>query len=217
MEPIRPLHVLVVMGKKLSDYAKERGIGYRAAWNRFKAGRIPGAWLDETGHVVVPDPSERKGTKAVIYARVSSADNRPNLETQAERLGQYATARGWQVIEVVKETGSGINDHRKKLEKLLRKSDGWDILVVEHKDRLTRFGFHYIDTLLSQLGKRVEVVNLADNDKADLVQDLVAVIYSFSARMYGIRRSKRRTERLLACLEQEAATVAGESESVASS
>lgn len=165
--------------------------------------------MDETGHVVVPDPSEQKGTKAVIYARVSSAENRPNLESQAERLGQYATARGWQVIEVVKETGSGVNDHRKKPEKLLQHSKDWDILVVEHKDRLTRFGFHYIDTLLGQLGKRVEVVNLADNDKEDLVQDLVAVIYSFSARMYGLRRSKRRTERLLACLEQEAATVSG--------
>ena len=94
------------MGKKLSDYAKERGIGYRAAWNRFKAGRIPGAWQDETGHVIVPDPFEQKGTKAVIYARVSSAENRPNLDSQAERLGQYATARGWQVIEVVKETGA---------------------------------------------------------------------------------------------------------------
>lgn len=112
---------------------------------------------------------------------------------------------GWQVTDVVKETGSGVNDHRKKLEKLLRKPDSWDILVVEHKDRLTRLGFHYIHTLLTQMGKRVEVVNLADNDKEDLVQDSVAVIYSFSARMYGLRRSKRRTERLQACLEQEAA------------
>ncbi|CDQ12090.1 Transposon resolvase (fragment) [Acidithiobacillus ferrivorans] len=88
MELIQRLHVLSAMGKKLSDYARERGIGYRAAWNRFKAGRIPGAWMDETGHVVVPDPSEQKGTKAVIYARVSSAENRPNLDSQAERLGQ---------------------------------------------------------------------------------------------------------------------------------
>jgi len=65
---------------------------------------------------------------------------------------------------------------------------------------------------LSQLGKQVEVVNLADNDKEDLVQDLVAVIYSFSARMYGLRRSKRRTKRLLACLEQEAESVASDPE-----
>ena len=89
MEPIRLSIALVIMGKKLSEYAKERGIGYRAAWNRFKAGRISGAWLDETGHVVVPDASEQKGTRAVIYARVSSAENRPNLDSQAERLGQY--------------------------------------------------------------------------------------------------------------------------------
>lgn len=194
------------MGKKLSDYARELGIGYRAAWSRFMAGRIPGAWLDETRHVVVPDASERKGNLAVLYAQVSSAKNRPYLDSQAERLGQYAAARGRQVMEAVKETGSGVNDHRKKLEKLLCNSTEWDILVVEHKDRLTRFGFHYLDTLLGQLGKRIEVVNLADNDRADLMQDLVAVLYSFSARMYGLRHSKRRTERLLAYLEQETAT-----------
>ncbi|MBR8837527.1 MAG: recombinase family protein [Stigonema ocellatum SAG 48.90 = DSM 106950] len=72
--------------------------------------------------------------KVAIYTRVSSAENRNNLDTQAERLCQYSSAKGYQIIHVVKEVGSGLNDHRKKLEKLL-KMDDYDILIVEHKRR----------------------------------------------------------------------------------
>ena len=91
-----------------------------------------------------------------------------------------------------------------KLEKLLRKAETWDILVVEHKDQLIRLGLHYTETLLSALGNADKVVNLADNDKEGLGRISLPSFIRFSARMYGLRRSKRRTERLLACLEQEA-------------
>ncbi len=70
-------------------------------------------------------------------------------------------------------------------------------IVVEHKDRATRFGFRYLETLLAQQGRRIEVVNLADNGKEDLVTDLVAIIYPFSARLYGQRRAKRKTEQIV--------------------
>jgi predicted site-specific integrase-resolvase len=85
---------------------------------------------------------------------------------------------------------------------LLQEPD-WSILLVEHKDRLTRFAFNLIETLLVAQGRRVEVVNQAEDDRADLVDDLVAVIYSFGARLYGLRRTKRKTQQLLACLEEE--------------
>ena len=75
------------------------------------------------------------------------------------------------------------------------------MIVVEHKDRLTRFGFCYIETLLEQQGRRVEVVNLADNGREDLLDDLVAIIYSFCARLYGRRRAKRKTEQIIKELE----------------
>jgi predicted site-specific integrase-resolvase len=188
------------MAKTLREYAIEHHVGYRTAWNRFKAGKIEGASKTETGRVLLTEPTVAVVPKAAIYARVSSSENKSNLASQAERLQHYATARGWPVVSVTSEIGSGVNDKRKKLEHLLKQPD-WNILVVEHKDRLTRFGFNYINTLVELSGKRIEVVNLTDNDKADLMQDLVAIIYSFSARMYGLRRAKRKTDHIIATLQ----------------
>jgi len=111
-------------------------------------------------------------------------------------------AKGYQIVEVVKEVGSGVNDDRKKLKKLLE-SDSWGTIVVEHKDRLTRFGFNYIELLLNKEGRKIEVVNLAEDEKSDLMQDLVSIIYSFSAKMYGLRRSKRKTEEIIKLLEED--------------
>lgn len=188
---------------KLSDYAKQRGVTYRTAWNHFRLGKIEGAYKDsKTGHVIIPSLKEKNLHKAALYARVSSNENKDNLEAQAERLKQYCIARGYQIVYVVKEIGGGVNDNRKKLLKILSKDD-WGRLVVEHKDRLTRFGFNYIQALLEKEGKEIEVVNRAEDDRTDLIQDLVSIVYSFSARMYGLRRSKRKTEKILECLKQE--------------
>ena len=75
------------------------------------------------------------------------------------------------------------------------------LLVVEHKDRLTRFGFRYVETLLEIQGRKIEVVNLVENDKEDLLHDLASIVYSFCARLYGQRRAKRKTERLVEQLQ----------------
>ena len=185
---------------KLSEYAKKHNIQYRSAWNRFKAGKIPNAKMFD-GHVVIEEVSPFSTNNVVIYARVSSSENKSNLEAQAERLKQYAIAKGYTIIQVIKEVGSGVNDNRKQLQKLFSSDDDWAILIVEHKDRLTRFGFNYIDALMTKMGKKIEVVNLAEDEKADLVQDLISIIYSFSAKMYGLRRSKRKTEQIIKLLE----------------
>lgn len=186
---------------KLSDYARKVGISYRTAWRWFRAGQIKG-YQTETGTIIITedDDSAERPIKVAIYTRVSAAENRPNLESQAERLLTYCAAKGYQVHKVVKEVGSGINDNRQKLLKLLTDAS-ITVIVVEHKDRLTRFGFRYIETLLEQQGRRVEVVNLADDDKQDLLEDLVSIIYSFCARLYGLRRAKRKTERIVKELE----------------
>ncbi len=185
---------------KLSEYAKKHNIQYRSAWNRFKAGKIPNARMFD-GHVVIEEVSPFSTNNVVIYARVSSSENKSNLEAQAERLKQYAIAKGYTIIQVIKEVGSGVNDNRKQLQKLFSSDEDWAILIVEHKDRLTRFGFNYIDALMTKMGKKIEVVNLAEDEKADLVQDLISIIYSFSAKMYGLRRSKRKTEQIIKLLE----------------
>ena len=93
-----------------------------------------------------------------MYARVSAAENRPNLESQAERLVANCAAKGYQVHQVVKEIGSGVNDSRPKFLKLLV-DPAITVIVVEQKDRATRFGCRYLDTLLERQGRRSEVVN----------------------------------------------------------
>ncbi len=101
--------------------------------------------------------------------RVSAAENRPNLESQAERLITYCAAKGYQVHQVhqvVKEIGSGVNDSRPKFLKVLA-DPTIKVVVVEHKDRATRFGFRSIETLLEQQGRRIEVVNVAENGRED--------------------------------------------------
>jgi len=180
---------------KLSDYARKVGVTYKTAWKWFHAGKISGYQMDTGTIIITEDEGPPPEQKVAVYVRVSSSENRDNLDRQAERLVAYCTAKGWQVHEVVREVGSGVNDNRKRLLRLLA-DETLTVIVVEHKDRLTRFGFTYIQTLLETQGRRVEVVNLAENGREDLLDDLVAITYSFCARLYGQRRARRKTERI---------------------
>ncbi len=182
---------------KLSVYANKLGIGYRTAWEWFRDGKIKGAYKMESGTIIVPEDIPLKSDYVIIYARVSSSENKKNLDTQAERLVGYATAKGYQIKEVVKEIGSGVNDNRAKLQKILKDGKATKI-VVEHKDRLTRFGFNYLKTLLLHIGCEIEIVNVVEDDKEDLMQDLVSIITSMCARYYGLRRGKRKTDKIVA-------------------
>ena len=77
-------------------------------------------------------------------------------------------------------------------------------IVVEHKDRATRFGLRYLETLLKTQGRTIEVVNQAENSTEDLLADLTSIIYSFCARLYGQRRAKGKTEKIVQELEEAA-------------
>ena len=182
---------------KLSDYAKRQGISYRTAWRWYKAGLLNAEQMP-TGTIIVRDDTVTPvQERTIIYARVSAAENKSNLDSQAERASQSCIARGYQIGGIIKEIGSGVNDQRPRLIKLLNDSTARRI-VVEHKDRLTRFGFNYIETLLKQQGRSIEVINTVADGKEDLLQDLIAIITSFCARLYGQRRSKRKTEKIIA-------------------
>jgi predicted site-specific integrase-resolvase len=191
---------------KLSSYAKKLGIHYNTAYRMFKRGQIAGYQLP-TGTVIIEEPVEQtmiaplRSRFIAVYARVSSSENKKNLDTQAERLTTWCNAQGWSVGKVVKECGSGINDQRPKFLALLADPKISQI-VVEHKDRASRFGVAYIQTLLSMQGRELVVVNTADTAQDDLMDDFVAIITSFAARLYGRRRAKRKTEQVLAALEQ---------------
>ncbi|WP_448590110.1 IS607 family transposase [Thermodesulfobium sp.] len=191
---------------KLSTWAKKMGISYRRAWQMFKDGKLPNAKKLPTGTIVVLEEEKPNVLSpqniVAIYARVSSHENRDNLEKQAERLKEYAIAKGYQIKHIVKEVGSGVNDARPKLINLLNKQD-YSILLVEHKDRLARFGFNYIRLLCEKQGRLIEIVNGAEDEKEDIIQDFVAVIYSFSAKLYGLRRAKRKTEKIIKEITQD--------------
>ena len=107
----------------------------------------------------------------------------PYLESQAERLLNYCSFKGYSVVRVVKEVGSGVNDNRRKLVKRLQEND-YDLIVCEHKDRLSRVGFNYLKVLLTQTNRDIEVVNLASEETNDLMEDFVSIITSFCARLY---------------------------------
>ena len=190
------------IGMKLSDYAKQVGVTYKTAWQWWKAGQLD-AYQLPTGTIIVREPPPQTvaaaATGVALYVRVSSADQREDAARQVQRLRDYAAARGYRVVADVTEIASGLNDARPKLTKLLTDTRV-GVIVVEHRDRLTRFGYGYIATLLEAQGRRVEAVFPTDTGD-ELVDDFVAVITSMAARIYGRRNSKRRAERIHACVK----------------
>jgi predicted site-specific integrase-resolvase len=151
--------------------------------------------------VIVRDPIQVRGHvgRIALYARVSSAEQKDDLARQLERLRSYAAARGYQVAKEVIEIASGLNDHRPKLLSLLTDTSIGTILL-EHRDRLTRFGYHYIEQLLAVQDRHLEVI-LPTDTQDELVDDFVSLITSMAARIYGRRNSKRRAEKIKACVE----------------
>lgn len=186
---------------KLSEWARRNSYSYRRAFDLFHLGKISGAFQTNTGKILVPENEKLETRKEyiVIYSRVSSSENKSNLESQAKRLLDFCSAKGWVVSENIKECASGLNDQRPKLLKVLSKREATKI-VVEHKDRLTRFGFNFIETLYPEC--EIIVINETDSKNDDLMDDFVSVITSFCARLYGHRRSKRKTEKIISELRK---------------
>src|SRR5215467_11639933 len=185
---------------KLSAYAKQLGVSYQTAWRMWQRGELNAHQLP-SGTVIVDVPAApTRPQKVAVYTRVSSAENRKNLDGQAERVSAFCAARGWQVSKVVKECGSSVNEERPQFLALLADTSISHI-VVEQKDRCSRFGVAHIQTLLKTQGRELVIVNEAEEEQADLMQDFVAIITSFCARLSGRRRASRKKTLLLAALE----------------
>jgi len=140
--------------------------------------------------------------KSVLYGRVSSHDQKDDLTRQMDRLRGFASGLGLQDVEAVEELGSGLNGKRPKLLKLLADQTVTRI-VVEHRDRLARFGVEYIEAALQAQGRSL-VVAEAGEQKLDLVQDFIDVVTSMCARIYGRRAASNRAKRALAAAEAAA-------------
>lgn len=178
---------------KLSTWAKNQGISYRTAWRWFREGKLPVAVEQTaTGTILVKD-FKIEADYVVIYARVSSADQKNDLDKQISRLVLFANSQNWIIAETIAEIGSALNGRRPKLKKLLQNSE-IKTIVVEHNDRLMRFGFEYLESALTAQGRRIVVVDPGEL-KDDIVQDMIEVLTSFCARLYGRRSAKNRAKR----------------------
>ena len=175
---------------KLAEWARDNGVSRQSAARWFHAGILPVPARQLATGTILVEPPLKAASGVAIYARVSSGDQRADLDRQVARLVQHATGAGLAPTKVVSEVGSGLNGHRTKLLGLLRDA-GVGTIVVEHRDRLARFGVDYLEAALAAQGRRVVVVEEAEVAD-DLVRDMVEVLTSFCARLYGRRSAKRR-------------------------
>lgn len=168
-------------------------------WNHFHQGKIENAYMSNSGSIYVKLPEEKKDEFIVTYARVSSHDRKNDLYSQEKRITEFANSRGLKVDKSYKEIASGVNDKRKELQKILENKKITTI-IIENKDRLTRFGFNYIETLLKNNGTEILVMNELKSEKDELIQDFISIITSFCARIYGQRRLNNKKKEIISKL-----------------
>jgi putative resolvase len=190
---------------KLSEWAAQQGVHYQTAWRWWKRGTLPvPARQLPTGTILVDVPGSPVGAggRAVVYARVSSHDQRADLDRQVSRVVRWASRQQLAVDEVVTEVGSGLNGRRPKLARLLGDPQV-TVLVVEHWDRLARFGVEQLQAALAAQGRRIVVADEGETTDG-LVRDMIEVLTSFCARLYGRRGARNRALRALTAARRSA-------------
>jgi len=179
---------------KLTKWARQAGIHPRTARRWFHRGILPvPARQLPTGTILVDARPEANGAGAALYARVSSWDQKNDLDRQVARLSAWATRHGLTVVRAEAEVGSGLNGRRRRLMRLLA-DPTISTIVVEHRDRLARFGVEYLEAALGAQGRRVVVIDPGETTD-DLVRDMVDVLTAFCARLYGRRSARNRALR----------------------
>jgi len=186
---------------KLSIWAKKQGVSYRTAWRWFKDGKLPVPAEQTSSGTILVNEESTDSNQVAIYARVSSSDQKKDLDRQISRLVMFANSQKMVVAQTVVEIGSALNGHRSKLKKLLSDSNVKTI-IVEHEDRLVRFGFEFLSSALSAEKRKIIVMDQGEL-KDDLVQDMIEVLTSFCARLYGRRSAKNRAKKAMECIHSE--------------
>jgi putative resolvase len=153
-----------------------------------------------SGTILVDVAAPADARRVVLYARVSSHDQRSDLDRQVSRLTGWATDKGFEVGQVVAEVGSGLNGKRPKLARVLSDPSA-SVIVVEHRDRLARFGVEHLTAALAASGRRIVVVDDGETTD-DLVRDMIEVLTSMCARLYGRRGARNRALRAVTATKQ---------------
>ena len=188
----------------LTEWAHAQGIHVQTAYRWYREGKLP-VPAQKVGRLILVSPeaasrATRTADGAGLYARVSSHDQKPDLDGQVARLSAWAAKAGLPVVRVEAEVGSGMNGSRAKVRRLLA-DPAVTVVVVEHRDRLGRMNTELVEAALSAHGRRLVVLD--DSEVTDdLVRDMVEVLTSFCARLYGRRSARNRALKALGCAQQ---------------
>ena len=187
----------------VKEWARLEGLHPQTVWKWCRQGTMPvpveqtptGMWLIHDPKYETASQPNPAGSRTVCYARVSSGGRKGDLQRQADRLKAFAVGMGVEHPEIVTETGSGVNENRRKLNRLLA-DPTVGTLIVERRDRLARMNAGLVESALKAQGRRIIVVDDTELDD-DLVRDMTEVLTSFCARLYGRRAAKRKTDAAL--------------------
>jgi predicted site-specific integrase-resolvase len=182
----------------LAAWTKRNGVAWVTAYRWFRAGLLAVPARKVGRLILVDDPSVPAAPRprTAVYARVSSADQKADLDRQMARVTAWATTQQIPVDKVVTEVDSALNGRSRKFLALLRDPSVTRI-VVEHRDRFCRFGSEYVQAALAAHGRELVVVDTAEVDD-DLVRDMTEILTSMCARLCGKRAADNRAKRALA-------------------
>lgn len=186
---------------KLSQWAKEKGITYKTAYRMFKDGNLPVKSEQLPTGTILVFPEEQQKHRVALYARVSSSDQKDDLKRQVQRLRDYASTQGFQIAKEVSEIGSGLNGHRKKIHAILQDAS-ITVILVEHRDRLARFGVPLLESALASAGRKIIVMNDTEY-KDDIMQDFIDLVTSFCARIYGKGAAKNKAKKIIEAVQDD--------------
>ena len=176
-------------------------------WFRLGTLPVPAVRVNSRSVLVSPDAVLAKSTGGLgLYARVSSHDQKADLERQVSRLAEWAANAGQRVVRVEAEVGSGMSGTRAKVRRLLA-DPLVTTVVVEHRDRLGSMNTEMVEAALSAHGRRLVVIDDAEMDD-DLVQDMTEVLTRFCARLYGRPSARNRAEKALRCAAHDVGPMA---------
>jgi putative resolvase len=181
-----------------------QGVHPQTAYRWFREGRLPVPAQRVGPRTILVNIKTSTAPEAVgglgLYARVSSHDQKTDLERQVARLSEWVAKAGHRVVRVEAEIASGMNGCRSKARRLLA-DPAVTTVVVEHKDRLGRMNIELVEAALSATGRRLLVLDDGEVED-DLVRDMVEVLTSFCARLYGRRSAKNRAKAALEAAER---------------
>lgn len=191
-------------GVNLTEWARLQGVHPQTAYRWFREGAlpVPAVRVNQRTILVSPDAAVAEASAAFgLYARVSSHDQKSDLDRQVARLTSWAALAGGRVVRVEAEVGSGMNGARTKVRRLLA-DPKVTAVVVEHRDRLGRMNTELVEAALSAHGRRLVVLDDGEVHD-DLVRDMVEVLTSFCARLYGRRSARNRALKAIGCAQRD--------------